>query len=165
MMVATGALFSQGKGIVRILDMADTLEPVAGRFAVALFMAGTLAAGLSSVFPIMMVGPLLLGDMKAGRMDTKSPMFRGFCLIAALWGLVVPALGSNPVMVTIAAQVSNVFVLPLTVFVIIWLLNRRDIMGVHRAGVMLNVLLTLALAFSLAVAYAGAKSLVAMFFG
>jgi Mn2+/Fe2+ NRAMP family transporter len=49
--VATGALFAHGRGIVRILDMAATLEPLAGRFAVALFMTGTLAAGLSSVFP------------------------------------------------------------------------------------------------------------------
>ena len=62
MAVATGALFAQGKGIEKILDMAATLEPVAGRFAVAFFMVGTLAAGLSSVFPIMMVAPLLVGD-------------------------------------------------------------------------------------------------------
>ena len=158
-MVATGVLFAQGRGIDRILDMAGTLEPVAGRFAVAFFMVGTLAAGLSSVFPIMMVAPLLVGDWRNGRMDTQSKSFRLICLLAAAWGLVVPALGKNPVGVTIAAQVSNVFVLPLTVAAIGWLLNRRDVMGGHRAGVAMNALLAAAFAFSLAVAYAGAQAL------
>ena len=157
--VATGALFAQGKGIERILDMAATLEPVAGRFAVAFFMVGTLAAGLSSVFPIMMVAPILISDWKSGRMETKTPLFRIICLVAALWGLVVPALGGNPVTVTILAQISNVFVLPLTVLAILWLLNRRDVMGGHRAGVLLNIGLYAALLFSLAVAFAGVKAL------
>ena len=160
MLVATGVLFAQGKGIVRILDMASTLEPVAGRFAVAIFMVGTLSAGLSSIFPIMMVGPLLVGDWKAGRMDTRSLTFRVLCLVAALWALVVPALGSNPVTVTIAAQVSNVFVLPLAVFAVIWLLNRKDVMGAHRAGWRLNMSLSAAFAFSVAVSFAGLKTLI-----
>ena len=139
--------------------MAGTLEPVAGRFAVALFMAGTLAAGLSSVFPIMMVAPLLASDWRNGRMETRTRSFRVVCLLAAAWGLVVPALGENPVGVTIAAQVSNVFVLPLTVGAIGWLRNRRDVMGTHRAGVAMNALLAAAFVFSLAVAYAGAQAL------
>ena len=157
--VATGALFAQGRGIERILDMAATLEPVAGRFAVAFFMVGTLAAGLSSVFPIMMVAPILISDWRSGKMETKTPLFRITCLAAALWGLVVPALGGNPVTVTILAQISNVFVLPLTVFAILWLLNRRDVMGEHRAGALLNIGLSAALLFSLAVAFVGVKAL------
>lgn len=157
--VATGALFAQGKGIERILDMAATLEPVAGRFAVAFFMVGTLAAGLSSVFPIMMVAPILISDWRSGKMETRTPVFRIICLVAALWGLVVPALGGNPVTVTILAQISNVFVLPLTVLAILWLLNRRDVMGEHRAGALLNIGLSAALLFSLAVAFAGVKAL------
>ena len=160
--VATGALFAQGKGIEKILDMAATLEPVAGRFAVAFFMVGTLAAGLSSVFPIMMVAPILISDWRSGKMETKTPLFRIICLVAALWGLVVPALGGNPVMVTILAQISNVFVLPLTVLAILWLLNRRDVMGEHRAGALLNIGLSAALLFSLAVAFAGVKALLGL---
>ena len=164
MAVAMGALFAHGKGIERILDMAATLEPVAGRFAVAFFMVGTLSAGLSSVFPIMMVAPLLLGDWKDGKMETRTPLFRIVCLVAALWGLVVPALGSNPVTVTIAAQIANVFVLPLTVAAILWLVNRSSVMGRHRAGWMMNALLAAALVFSVVVAYTGVRALVGMLF-
>lgn len=103
---------------------------------------------------------MLVGDWKRGKMEAKTPRFRIACLVAALWALVLPALGTNPVSVTIAAQVSNVFVLPLTVFAIMWLLNRKSVMGSHRAGLFLNQLLVAAFAFSLAVAYTGAKVLI-----
>ena len=159
MAVAAGVLFAQGRGLEKILDIATTLEPVAGRFAVSFFMVGVLAAGLSSVFPIMMVAPLLIGDWKDGRMETNTLLFRGICLVAALWGLVVPLLGSNPVTVTVAVQVSNVFVLPIAVAAILFLVNRRAVMGEHRAGWLMNVLLSAALVFSLAVAWSGAKAL------
>ena len=163
MAVAAWTLWATGGRVVSVLDMAETLRPLMGRFAVALFMCGTLAAGLSSVFPIMMVAPLLVGDWRDGRMRTDTPTFRIICLVAAVWGLVVPAIGSNPVSVTILAQISNVFVLPLTVVVILWLVNRSDVMCIHKAGWLMNALLVAALAFSLVVAYVGAKTLVGHF--
>ena len=157
--VATGALWAHGKGVDRILDMAGTLEPLAGKAAVVVFMAGVLAAGLSSIFPILMVVPILLSDYRSGKMETNTPLFRWICLGACTWGLVVPALGGNPISVTITAQISNVFVLPLTILAILYLLNRKDLMGEHRAGVAANAGLGAALAFSLAIAYSGVKAL------
>ena len=163
--VATGALWAHGKGIDRILDMAGTLEPLAGKAAVVIFMVGVLAAGLSSIFPILMVAPILVSDYRSGKMETDTPLFRWICLGACVWGLVVPALGGNPIVVTIAAQISNVFVLPLTILAILLLLNRKDLMGAHRAGLAANVGLGLALAFSLVIAYSGAKALLEVIHG
>ena len=51
------------------------------------------------------------------------------------------------------------FVLPLTVAAIMILLNHRGAMGGYRAGWMMNAALTLALFFSLAVAFSGARAL------
>ncbi len=162
MAVAAGVLFAHGKGIEKILDMAATLEPIAGRWAVSFFMVGTLAAGLSSVFPIMMVAPILIGDWRSGRLETDTPVFRIVCFCAAAWGLVVPALGTNPVTVTIAAQIANVFVLPLTVLSIILLVNRKSVMGVHRVGFAMNALLAAAFVFSAFIAWTGLKALCGM---
>jgi Mn2+/Fe2+ NRAMP family transporter len=166
MFVAAGALYAHGKDIVKILDMVYTLEPVAGKFAVALFMAGTLSAGLSSIFPILMVAPLLLSDYRVGRMEPRSKTFRLLCLAAACSGLIVPALGGrNPVAVTVMAQVSNVFVLPLTVYVIAVLVNRRALMGEHRAGPLLNTGLGFAFLFSCIIAVTGLRALAETFCG
>lgn len=164
MFVAAGALYAHGKDIVKILDMVHTLEPVAGKFAVALFMAGTLSAGLSSIFPILMVAPLLISDYRVGHMEPHSKAFRLMCLAAAGFGLIVPALGGrNPVAVTVMAQISNVFVLPLTVAVILVLVNRPALLGKHRAGFALNAGLILALLFSCIIAVTGALALFRQF--
>jgi manganese transport protein len=40
--------------------MIYTLEPIAGRMAVIIFFLGTLSAGLSSIFPILMITPLMI---------------------------------------------------------------------------------------------------------
>ncbi|AQQ69788.1 Mramp [Limihaloglobus sulfuriphilus] len=152
MLCAAGALFKEGKVITNVLDMANSLSPFAGRFAVALFLAGTLSAGLSSMLPIMMVAPLLISDYNKGRMVTRSVMFRCLTAAAALIGLTVPILGANPIAAQIATQVSQVFVLPLVIGCIIYLVNSRE-MRQHRAGWLLNSGLVLAFAYSLVMSY------------
>lgn len=159
MFVAAGAFYAHGKEIVQILDMVHMLAPVAGKFAVAFFMAGTLSAGLSSIFPILMVAPLLISDYRVGRMEPRSKSFKLICLAAACFGLIVPLLGHNPIAITVMAQISNVFVLPLTIFVIAILINRRAFMGDYRAGPLLNIGLALAFIFSCIIAMTGLRAL------
>jgi manganese transport protein len=155
MITATGALFHEGKVIQRVLDMVYTLEPVAGKFAVAIFVFGTLSAGLSSIFPILMVAPLLIADYRNGELDTNSKQFKILTAIAAVFGLIVPIIGANPIVAQIATQVANVFVLPLVIGAIIYLVNNKTEMGKHKAGVLLNIGLFSALIFSCFIAYNG----------
>ena len=159
MVCATGALYHRGMVITKVLDMVYTLEPVAGKFAVALFLIGTLSAGLSSTFPIMMVAPLLIGDYRAGELDTKSGLFRILSGIACLTALTVPILGANPIMAQIATQVSGVFVLPLVIGSIFIVLNRKKDMGEHKAGILLNLGLITAFIFSCVISYTSINAL------
>lgn len=160
---ATGALFHRGMTIEKVLDMVTTLEPVAGKYAVAIFLTGTLSAGLSSVFPILMVAPLLISDYRDGVMDTKSRMFRILAGAACVFGLLVPVFGANPIAAQIATQVAGVFVLPLVIGGITYLVNRRDIMGVHKAGLLLNIGLVCAFAFSCVISLTGIIALAEYF--
>ncbi len=159
MVTATGALYYDGKVIHRVLDMVYTLEPVAGRFAVALFVVGAMSAGLSSIFPILMVAPLLLADYRKGELDTKSNQFKILTAIAALIGLTVPILGANPIIAQITTQVSQVFVLPFVIGVIFVLVNRKQDMGIHKAGPLLNAGLVAAFIFACFIAYTGVMAL------
>jgi len=155
MITATGALFYEGKVIHRVLDMVYTLEPLVGQFAVAIFVVGVMSAGLSSIFPILMVAPLLIADYREGVLDTKSKQFRVLTAIAALIGLTVPILGANPIIAQIVTQVAGVFVLPFIIAVIIVLINNQKDMGIHKAGIFLNTGLVLAFIFACFIAYTG----------
>ena len=163
MACAAGALYHQGKPVTKVLDMIATLEPVAGKFAVVLFMTGALSAGLSSIFPIAMVCPLLVADYRAGKLDTRSTTFRVLAGVACLVGLTVPVLGANPILAQIATQVANVFVLPLVIAGITYLVNCRDYMGPHRAGPLLNLGLAAAFVFSCVISWTGVVALSSFF--
>lgn len=159
MAVATGALYHQGQPITKVLDMSNTLEPVAGKLAVTIFFFGTLSAGLSSIFPCLLIAPILLADYQSGQLDTSSKQFRVVTFIACLVALIVPIFGSNPIQMQILSQVFNVFVLPAVIIGIILVLNKESLMKSYKANISMNVALSLALFFSLVISYNGIVAL------
>lgn len=163
MAVACGALFHEGKVVTKVLDMVNTLEPVAGRFALTIFVFGTLSAGLSSIFPCLMIAPLLLADYQEGKLDTNSKQFRIVTGIAALVALWVPIAGQNPIQAQILTQVFNVFVLPLVIIGIIVLANSKKRMGKYKLSWAVNSGLVLALIFSLVISFNGAVAVLNYF--
>ena len=148
MVCATGALYHRGLVINRVLDMVHTLEPIAGKYAVALFLVGTVSAGLSSIFPVLMIAPLLLGDYRAGELDTSSGLFKILAGITCLFSLTIPILGTNPIAAQIVTQVSQVFVLPLVIASIFFVINSTKDMGERKAGLLLNTGMIAAFIFS-----------------
>ena len=163
MAVASGALFHQGKPVTQVLDMANTLEPVAGNLAVTIFFFGTLSAGLSSIFPCLLIAPLLVADYQSGELDTNSRQFRIITFIACLVALIVPIFGANPIEMQILSQVFNVFVLPIVVLGIILMVNNKKVMKDYKTSNWVNIGLYSALFFSCVISYNGILALIDFF--
>ncbi len=159
MAVACGGLYHEGQVVTQVLDMAKALEPVAGDFAVAIFFFGTLSAGLSSIFPCLLIAPLLLADYQSGELDTSSRQFRVVTFVACCVALIVPIFGSNPIQMQILSQVFNVFVLPAAIVGIILLTRNVELMRGYRTGWGVNAGLYAALFFSLVISWNGAVAL------
>mgnify|MGYP002632783185 FL=1 len=155
MAVAAGALYHQGKEVTHVLDMANTLEPVAGKWAVTLFFFGALSAGLSSIFPCLLIAPLLVADYQSGTLDTNSRQFRLITAIACCVALIGPAFGANPIEIQILSQVFNVFVLPAVVLGIILLLRQKKVMNEYKTSTGVYIGMYGALFFSLVISYNG----------
>lgn len=164
MAVAAGALFYDGKVVTQVLDMANTLEPVAGKWAVTIFFFGALSAGLSSIFPCLLIAPLLVADYQSGEIDTNSKQFRVITFIACLVALIGPAFGGNPIEIQILSQVFNVFILPLVVLGIILLANNKSIMKGYKMSIWVNIGLFAALFFSCVVSYTGVIGIMTKYF-
>ena len=163
MAVAAGALFYEGKEVTHVLDMANTLEPVAGKWAVTIFFFGALSAGLSSIFPCLLIAPLLIADYQSGILDTSSKQFRIVTAIACLVALIGPAFGANPIEVQILSQVFNVFVLPLVILGIIILLSSKKLMKTYKTNIGVYIGMYAALFFSLVISYNGILALLDYF--
>ncbi|PQJ68866.1 NRAMP family divalent metal transporter [Polaribacter butkevichii] len=163
MAVAAGALFYQGKEVTQVLDMANTLEPVAGKWAVSIFFFGALSAGLSSIFPCLLIAPLLIADYQSGKLDTNSRQFRIITAIACLVALIGPAFGANPIEIQILSQVFNVFVLPIVILGIILMLSSKKVMKDYKTTLGVYIGLFAALFFSLVISYNGILALLNYF--
>lgn len=159
MAVASGALFHQGQPVTKVLDMVNTLEPVAGKFALTLFFFGTLSAGLSSIFPCLLIAPILVADYQSGELDTSSKQFRVITFFACLFALIVPVFGANPIEMQIVSQVFNVFVLPVVIVGILLLINNKKIMKGYNTGILVNLGLVIALMFACVISYNGVVAL------
>ena len=160
MAIAAATLHGKGMTVTRVFDMMLALEPIAGKFAVSIFFVGILGAGLSSVFPILMITPIMLSDYQAGELDVSSRQFRILAAFACVLAMVVPIFGFNPINAQILTQVFNVFVLPLVIISIIILLNSSALMGEQRAGIGINCSMVLALLFACIISYTGVKAII-----
>lgn len=162
MAVAMGAFYEEGTVVTRVLDMVTTLEPIAGKFALVIFFMGTLSAGLSSIFPILMIAPLMIADYNKGELDLSSRRFKLMTALACIIGLTVPAFGFNPINAQILTQVFNVFILPLVIISMMILINKESLMADHKAGFGLNIGMFGALFFSIVISYNGVRAILEM---
>jgi len=148
MACAAGTLYKMGTPVERAIDMVRTLEPVAGRFAVSIFIVGVIGAGISTIFPIVLVLPWLLSDYLGTERNIQSPMYRILGGLGLLLGFTIPVFGGRPVWVMIASNAFQATILPVVTLTIIVLLRNKRLMGEHRCGTALIVGLWATFAFS-----------------
>lgn len=149
MAAAAGTLHLEGLGLDNASQMIGLLEPLAGSLATTIFVVGIVAAGVSSQFPNVLMLPWLLCDFGESERDMTLTRYRVIVFLISLLGLVVPIFEARPVIVMITSQAFNAVILPITVACILYLGNRRDLMGEHRNSTSTNVGLIAILLFSL----------------
>lgn len=160
MACAAGTLYIANKPVEDILTMVSMLEPFLGRLALSVFIMGIFGAALSSVFPIAMLAPLLISDYENKPVVYKGSRFRILTGIALLFGLIVPVFGFKSVFAMLISQLFQIFVLPIVVISIMYLLNKESIMGKYKAGFWLNLGLFLTLIFSFYISYQSARGFI-----
>lgn len=146
---AAGTLHPRGIYVENAIDMVSTLEPLAGRFAIALFVTGIVAAGLSSIFPNMLLLPWLIADYQGTSRDFKRKLFRVLVFLVTLSGLIIPVFGGKPVIVMIASQAFSPLMMPLLIIFLLIMMNRTRVMGKQRNGLWMNTGLVITLLFSI----------------
>ncbi|WP_434036440.1 NRAMP family divalent metal transporter [Formosa sp. 4Alg 33] len=153
MISATGTLYFQGIKVVDATDMMSALGPWAGDFALTLFTLGIIGAGLSSIFPNLLLFPWLIADYTNTERDMKKPLFKFLVVIVALTGIIVPFFGGKPVWILIASQALSPFIMPLITLFLIILLNRKDVMKTYKTSLWINIALGATLIFNFYMLY------------
>jgi len=159
MIAAAGTMYSQGLKVENAIDMVKLMEPLAGRFAVSVFVGGLICAGLSSLFPNLLLAPWLMADYEGSERNLTSTRSRLLVGFGALLSLGVPLFGGRPVLVMIVSQAGVAVASPIALILMMILVNRRDLMGEHVFSWWKNALFSLIIAFTLLMAAAGLMGL------
>ena len=85
----------------------------------------------------------------------RSTSSRLLVLFGILLGLVVPVFGGRPVMVMIMSQAMAAVVTPLVLALMLYIYNKKSIMGENTLGMGSNISFGLVLLFTIAMAIAG----------
>jgi len=149
MAAAAAALHAKGLRLEHAKDMITLLDPVAGPFAVGIFVIGITAAGMSSQLPNILLLPWLICDYFSIPRDMRSRRFRIIVFMMSTLSLVVPLFDAPPILVMVASQAFAAIILPATVLCILWLTNRRNVMGDKVNGLGVNIALGVILLFAL----------------
>lgn len=163
MAAAAGTLHPRGLHVENAIDMIKLLEPLAGRFAISVFVAGIVCAGLSSLFPHYMLVPLLLADYNNEEFNLSKPRNRAIVIFYATLGLVVPIFGGRPVVIMIASQALALIITPLIIILMQILQNRSEIMGNYKMSKAINAVLILISAFTVYMAAVGILGIIEIF--
>lgn len=121
-------------------DLAKGLEPLMGSMAKYFIGFGLFAAGITSAVTAPLAGSLVITSCFG--LSTKisgSPMRWSIGLILGL-GLMFASLGIRPVQLITIAQLANGILLPLLSGYVIWLVNRKSIMGEFKNTLVMNVI-------------------------
>lgn len=152
MAVAAGTLWHIGSKVNSTLDLIHLFEPIGGKTATFLLILGISSAGISTMFPIILIAPWLICDYTGKPRDTKSPLFRILGLGGLLIGLSFIFIRQAPPAIMIFSQAFQAFLLPAVVIPMLVLINRKSFMKQHTAGLWMNIGLTLTLIFALVTA-------------
>ncbi len=165
MAAAAGTLYAEGLGLSDASQMISMLEPLAGKLATSIFAIGIVSAGVSSQFPNVLMLPWLLCDYNQSERKMTLPKYRVMVLLISLLGFIVPVFGAKPVFVMIVSQAFNSIILPITVACILYLGNRKDLVGTQKNTLAVNLFLIAVLLFSIVTSIMGINGVIQIITG
>jgi len=144
--VSTAAtLHKHGLHIESAADAARALSPLAGHyaeklFAVGLFGASMLAAGVLPLATAYSISEALGFEKGVSRSFREAPIFLGvFTFLIAVGAAIAVIPGLPLIRVLLVTQVINGLLLPIILFAVLKLVNDRELMGEFVNGVLYNI--------------------------
>lgn len=142
--------------ISNALDMAKGLEPLFGKMAVYFMAIGLLAAGITSAITAPLAAAFVASscfDWGGNMEDKRFKLVWAFVLLCGVFFL---SFDIKLIEVIQFAQIANGLLLPIMAILLLWIVNKKTVMGEHRNTLFQNVLGFTIVGFSI---FLGIKSI------
>ncbi len=121
-------------------DLAKGLEPLFGSYAKYLLAMGLFAAGITSAITAPLAAAYVVAGCFQWSADLKSMRFRVVWMVVLIMGVVFSSIGFKSIEVIKFAQIANGLLLPLIAAFLLWVMNRRHLLGEHVNAVHHNII-------------------------
>jgi Mn2+/Fe2+ NRAMP family transporter len=149
---SAATLFGSG-GVSNMSDMAAQLEPLLGSWAKYFLATGLFAAGISSSITAPLAAALTAQGIFGWEKNQKSLKFRSIWGFILIIGTVFSMIGYKPIEVIRVAQIANGILLPIIVFFLIYISNKKSLLGDYTNKPIQNVLAGLVILVSLIISF------------
>lgn len=153
MAVSAGTLHVMGLKLNNTVEMISLFEPIGGKIAAFLLILGISGAGLSTVFPILLIAPWLISDYTGKPRNLKSPMYRILIFAGMIFAFGSVFLEQTPPILMIFSQAFQACILPAVAIPIFILINNKNMMSHNKASIRMNIGLVAVIIFSIITTY------------
>ena len=148
MAVSAGTLHLSGLKLENTVEMIHLFEPIGGKFAAFILIIGIAGAGISTIFPIVLIAPWLIADFRGTSRDIRTPQSRLIILFTLLFAFGTVFMEHRPPALMIFSQAFQACILPAVAIPIFILINKKRLMDAHVAGISENLSIIAVILFS-----------------
>ena len=160
MAIIISAASIPSKDILNVADLAKGLAPLYGEFAKYFLALGLFAAGITSAITAPLAAAYVAQGCLGLKGNMQSKSFKMVWMIILLLGVVFSSIGIKPIEIIKFAQVANGMLLPIIAGILLWIMNKKNVLGTFVNSKKQNVFGFLILAISI---FLGAKGIMKVF--
>ena len=112
-------------------DLARQLEPLFGAYSRYLMGIGLMAAGCSSALTAPLAAAYAAKGLFGWEDDERGAKFRAVWMIILFLGITVAMTGLKPIMIIKFAQITNAILLPFIATYLVYISNKKNILGTY----------------------------------
>ena len=144
------------QSVTNAIDLAEGLVPLYGSAAKYLMAVGLFAAGITSAITAPLAAAYVVKGMLGWKGGMKDKKFKAVWITILFLGVFFSSLGFKPIDIIKVAQIANGLLLPVITAFLLWVMNRRQLLGKYVNSVLQNILGFVILGITV---FLGAKSI------
>ncbi|PKH50288.1 manganese transporter [Tenacibaculum sp. Bg11-29] len=110
-------------------DLAKGLAPLYGEFAKYFLALGLFAAGITSAITAPLAAAYVAKGCLGWEGGLKSKRFRFVWIVILFLGVLFSSIGIKPIEIIKFAQVANGMLLPVIAGILLWIMNKKSVLG------------------------------------
>ncbi|MBU2997517.1 Nramp family divalent metal transporter [Cellulophaga baltica] len=128
------------KNITSVMDLAKGLEPLFGTAAKYFMGIGLFAAGITSSVTAPLAAAYVANSCFGWNAGLKDKRFKAVWMLIIIIGVSFLLLGIKPIEIIKFAQIANGILLPVIAIFLLWIVNKKSVLGKFKNTLFQNIL-------------------------